>query len=209
MLYIIFSILIAYLTGAIPTAYIFGKYLKNVDIRDHGSGNVGATNALRTLGKLPGLAVFVIDILKGTGAILLVPAFVQRVFPASGGTLDGHILLLLGAAAIAGHVWPVFLRFKGGKGVSTSAGVIAALSPVILLGCLVIWGMVFAIWKYVSLASIVAAIALPVFAVLTGKSMDFVVFCAVLCLGGVYAHRSNIRRLIQGTETRIVKVKKR
>ncbi|RKY43152.1 MAG: acyl-phosphate glycerol 3-phosphate acyltransferase [Candidatus Makaraimicrobium thalassicum] len=209
MIYIALSIITAYLVGAIPTAYIFGRILKGIDIREYGSGNVGATNVVRAVGKIPGIIVLAIDFLKGVAVVTVIPPNIQRFFPeAAGSQAYGFIYILAGAAAIAGHIWPVFLKFKGGKGVATSAGVMAGLSPWILLAGLGIWAVVFSIWKYVSLASVVAAVALPVLAVLAGKKLDFIIFCAVLCLVGVCTHRSNIKRLIQGTEGRIVKVKK-
>jgi glycerol-3-phosphate acyltransferase PlsY len=207
MIYILIAIVAAYLIGAIPTAYIFGKALKGIDIREHGSGNVGATNVARTVGKVPGLIVFVIDFLKGMVAVTVIPAILQSFLPDLRGSYS-FAYILLGAAAIAGHIWTCFLKFRGGKGVATTAGVMAGLSPGIFFGCMGIWIIVFAIWKYVSLASIVTSIALPVFAVLAAKKMDFIIFCAVLCLVGVYVHRSNIKRLIQGTESKIVKAKK-
>ena len=115
--------------------------------------------------------------------------------------------IIFGGASIAGHIWTIFLKFKGGKGVSTTAGVMAGMAPGIFLVGMVLWIVVFAVWKYVSLASLVAAISLPILAVLTGKNLTFVIFCAVLCMVGVYSHRANIKRLIQGTETSIVKAK--
>ena len=207
MIYIVISIIAAYLIGSIPTGYVFGKVLKGIDIREYGSGNVGATNVARTVGKIPGLIVFIIDFLKGTVAVTVIPASLQKVVPGLAES-GSFICILLGAVAIAGHIWTCFLRFKGGKGVATTAGVMAGLAPGIFLGCLGIWVIVFAVWKYVSLASIVAATALPVFAVVTAKKVDFIIFCAVLCLVGVYVHRANIKRLIQGTESKIVKIKK-
>ncbi|MFH1552381.1 MAG: glycerol-3-phosphate 1-O-acyltransferase PlsY [Candidatus Omnitrophota bacterium] len=207
MIYVALSVIAAYLIGAFPTAYVAGKLLKGIDIRKYGSGNVGATNVFRTLGKVPGFLVFAIDFLKGTAAVTLIPLGLQKISPDIVGTY-GFIYIMLGAAAISGHIWPVFLAFKGGKGVATTAGVMVGLSPGIFLVCFAVWIIVFAIWKYVSLASIIAAVALPVFAALAGKSLDFILFCAVLCMVGIYAHRDNIRRLIQGTEGKIVKVKK-
>jgi len=207
MIAVILAVICAYLVGAIPFAYIFGKLIGGIDVREHGSGNVGATNIARTIGKGPGVAVFVLDLLKGTVAVTLIPAIFGRVFP---GFMEGrqYALILLGGAAIAGHIWTVFLNFKGGKGVSTTAGVMVGLDPVIFVCAMVIWAVVFFVWKYVSVASIAAAVALPLLAVLTGKDFSFTLFCAVLCMVGVYAHRGNIKRLINGTETRIVKAEK-
>ena len=207
MMYLILSITLAYLVGSIPTAYVFGKVFKGIDIRQHGSGNVGATNLARVMGKKVGAVVFILDFLKGLVAVTVIPMALREFFPAAP-VADIVVYILSGTAAIVGHIWTIFLKFKGGKGVSTTAGTIAGLHPGVLLGGLVVWAAVFAVWKYVSLASIVAAISLPIFAVILGMDLAFIVFCGVICLLGVYSHRDNIRRLIQGKETRIVKAGK-
>jgi glycerol-3-phosphate acyltransferase PlsY len=205
MMYLASAVAAAYLVGSIPTGYIFCRILKKADIRALGSGNVGATNVFRTVGKIPGLMVFVLDFVKGTLAVTLMPAVTQKYFP---GALSGYAnaYVFLGGAVIAGHIWTCFLRFKGGKGVATTAGVMAGLSPMILLACLAIWIIVFMASKYVSLASISAAVSLPIFSLIFQKDLTFIVFTSVLCLVGVYAHRANIRRLLQGAENRAVKV---
>ncbi|NQT33031.1 MAG: glycerol-3-phosphate 1-O-acyltransferase PlsY [Candidatus Omnitrophica bacterium] len=205
MPYVILSVIAAYLIGSIPTAYIFGRMLKGVDIREYGSGNVGATNVARVIGKGPGIVVFIIDFLKGFSAVALIPLAFNRIAPDAIEAASNYIFILAGAAAIAGHIWTVFLKFKGGKGVSTTLGVMAALSPAIFLGCILVWVVVFSVWRYVSLASISVAVSLPILAVFMNESLSFIMFCAALCLVSVYAHRSNIKRLIQGTESRIVK----
>ncbi len=202
MIYAFAAIVCAYLLGSIPTAYIFGRLLKGIDIRDHGSGNVGATNVFRTMGKGPGIAVFALDLAKGLIAVTILPMVFQRVFPGSW-KFGGNVLLLLGASAIAGHIWTVFLKFKGGKGVATTAGVMAGLAPLIMAAGLVIWVVVFSIWRYVSFASIIAALSLPVMSVLFGRDIVFTLFCAILCIVGIYSHRSNIKRLLTGTEKKI------
>jgi glycerol-3-phosphate acyltransferase PlsY len=202
MILVVLSALVAYLLGSFPTGYVFGRVLKNIDIREYGSGNVGATNVFRAVGKVPGIIVLVIDFLKGFIAVTVIPLGIKGLYPDI--PLPPYIYMLLGASAIAGHIWTVFLKFKGGKGVATTAGVMAGLSPFLLAGCLVVWVIVFAVWKYVSLASIIAATALPVLAVLAGKDLTFIIFCAILCIVGVYSHRSNIKRLISGEEKKIV-----
>jgi len=203
VIYIVLALILAYLLGSIPTAYIFGRVLKNIDIREHGSGNVGATNVFRTVGKVPGIIALAIDALKGVIAVTLLPFILERILGRPLDSFNFNILILLGAAAIAGHVWTVFLRFKGGKGVATTAGVMAGLSPWVFIVCLMVWVIIFAIWRFVSLASIFAATSLPIFAVILGKDLYFVVFCSVLCIIGVYNHRSNIKRLLNGTEKKI------
>ncbi|MGB2601172.1 MAG: glycerol-3-phosphate 1-O-acyltransferase PlsY [Candidatus Omnitrophota bacterium] len=207
MISIILSVITAYLVGSIPMAYIFGKVFKGIDIREHGSGNVGATNIARVMGKKVGIVVFILDLAKGLVAVTVIPTFFHNIF-ASSGTPSELMLVLSGGASIIGHMWTIFLKFKGGKGVSTTAGVMAGLHPTILVGGLIVWIAVFAVWKYVSLASISAAVALPILAVITGKDLGFVVFSGIICILGVYGHRTNIKRLLRGEETRIVKVKK-
>ena len=203
-MYIILALIVAYLVGSIPTGYIFGKLLKGIDIRKHGSGNVGATNVFRVVGKTPGVIVLILDFLKGLVAVTLIPMALEKVFPQSVENAS-IITILLGSAAIAGHLWTCFLKFKGGKGVATTGGVMAGLAPGILLACFGVWIIVFVLSKYVSLASMTAALALPVFALISGREVGFIVFCGVLCMVGIYSHRENIKRLIQGTEKKIVK----
>ncbi len=205
---ILVFVIAAYLIGSIPTGYIFGRILKGIDVRCHGSGNVGATNVVRTVGVIPGIVVLILDISKGLAAVIFLPALLSQFFPAAAKNCS-FFPVLTGAAVISGHVWPCFLKFRGGKGVATTAGVLAGLSPGIFLSCFGVWLIIFAIWKYVSVASIAASIALPIFAITAKKEIGFVIFCSLLCLMSVYAHRLNIKRLIQGTESKIIKVKKR
>lgn len=204
MIYIILAIILAYLLGSIPTAYIFGKVLKGIDIRRHGSGNVGATNVFRTVGKVSGIIVLVIDFLKGFIAVTLLPFYLQKFLPEPIASYPFNIVIFLGAAAVCGHIWTVFLGFKGGKGVATMAGVVAGLSAVVLFSCLGVWILVFAIWRYVSLASIVVAVILPIFAIASGGDLYFLIFCAIFSIIGIYRHRENIKRLIQGTEKKLL-----
>lgn len=207
MIYVI-GIIIAYLLGSIPTGYIFGKLLKGVDIRHHGSGNVGATNVFRVIGKGPGIVVLFLDGFKGYLAVKVIPVLLP-VSRGADGQVPVEFLIFLGAAAVAGHIWTVFLRFKGGKGVATTAGIMIALAPGIFMSGLVVWAIVFFLSKYVSLASICAAVALPILSIITGKGLSFIIFTSILCMVGVWSHRTNIKRLIQGTENRMVKTQKR
>jgi len=206
MIYVALAIILSYLLGSIPTAYIFGKVLKKIDIRKYGSGNVGATNVFRVVGKLPGIIVLILDFLKGMVAVTIIPNILKEFMPDLS-PVYGYIYIILGAAVIAGHIWTCFLGFKGGKGVATTGGVMAGVAPVVLLLALLVWIIVFSIWKYVSLASIFAAISLPIFALILGKNLDFLLFCSILCLVGVVSHRGNIKRLIQGNEKRLVRAK--
>ncbi|MBU1895087.1 MAG: glycerol-3-phosphate 1-O-acyltransferase PlsY [Candidatus Omnitrophota bacterium] len=202
MISLILAVICAYIIGSIPTAYVFGKVLRGIDIREHGSGNVGATNVVRTIGKVPGRIVFVVDFFKGFAVVTLLPLVFQQFAPFSSILSYKYFYFILGTAAICGHIWTVFLRFKGGKGVSTTMGVVAGLAPLVFILCVVVWVVVFFATRYVSVASIVAAVSLPLFAVITDQNIDFVVFCAVLTMVGVYSHRTNIKRLIQGKESK-------
>ncbi len=185
----------AYLLGSIPFGYVLPRLLRGDDIRRHGSGNVGATNVWRVYGRSLGLPVAVLDVLKG-----LVPA-------ALGLWLGGDwVGVLAGAAAMLGHARPVYLGFsKGGKMVATAGGVALALAPLAALGCAVVWVAAFAVTRYASLASMLAAAALPVLCLVLGSSWPVVAFTALAALGVLALHRQNIRRLLAGTEPRFVR----
>ena len=194
----------AYFFGAIPFALIIGK-LHGVDIRKVGSGNVGATNVTRAVGPVQGKICFVLDLLKGAVPVLAA----QLLVPGCPGAA-----IAAGAVAILGHMFPVYLKFKGGKGVSTGAGAALALAPLPLLCALVLWVVLFLLTRYVSVASIAAAVALPVFAGVfrvfgignaAAKSIPVLVFFCVIAAVTVYRHRSNISRLLAGTENRFEK----
>ena len=188
-------ILAAYLLGSIPFGYVLPRIVRGDDIRRHGSGNVGATNVWRVYGRSLGLPVAVLDVLKG-----LVPT-------ALGLWLGGDwVGVLAGAAAMLGHARPVYLGFsKGGKMVATAGGVALALAPVAALGCAAIWIATFALTRYASLASMLAAMALPLLCVVLGSSWPVVGFTAVAALGVLALHRQNVRRLLAGTEPRFAR----
>ena len=202
---LLIGIIIAYLIGSIPTAYIFGKLFKGIDIRKFGSGNVGATNAFRVIGRLPGLIVLALDILKGYVCATYIAAFFMYISPMGRPEL---YRVLTGMAAIAGHNWPVFLKFKGGKGVATSAGVVIGLIPKIFWLGFLVWTMVFFVTGYVSLASILASLSVPILTLVFGEPIEVVIFLSLLCLVITYRHKSNIRRLRDGEERRISLFKK-
>ncbi len=185
----------AYLVGSIPVGYVLPRLLRGDDIRRHGSGNVGATNVWRVYGRSLGLPVAVLDVLKG-----LVPA-------AIGLWLGGDwVGVLAGAAAMLGHARPVYLGFsKGGKMVATAGGVALALAPLAALGCAAIWLVVFALSRYASLASMLAAAALPLLCLALGSSWPVVGFTALAALGVLALHRQNVRRLLSGTEPRFAR----
>lgn len=199
------GILTSYLIGSIPTAYIFGRLLKGVDIRQFGSGNVGATNVFRVVGRFPGILVLAIDIFKGFMCATYIASFFMYISPAARPEL---YRVLVGLGAIAGHNWTVFLRFKGGKGVATSAGVVIGLIPNIFWLGFLVWGVSFFITGYISFASIVASISIPIFTLIFGAPSEIRIFMSLLCLIIVYKHRSNIKRLKNGTEKRISLFKK-
>jgi acyl phosphate:glycerol-3-phosphate acyltransferase len=187
-------VLAAYLIGAFPTSFVAARLVRGIDLREHGSGNLGATNAFRILGWRAATPIFIIDIAKG-----FVPAFY---FPRVDGREAAFWALVYGAAAIIGHVFSIYVRFKGGKGVATGAGVFLALSPVAVLVGLGIWTLLVALTGYVSLASIAAAAALPVLVAVTGAAREVLLLSVLLSVFVIYAHRANIRRLLRGEEHR-------
>ncbi len=201
LLFLAVSAVLAYLIGSIPVAYIFGRVLKNLDIREHGSGNMGATNAFRVLGKGPGTIVLILDIIKG----IIPVTIVANAF----GLGDALSLVIIAVAAVAGHNWTVFLGFKGGKGMATSLGVLIGLA-IQLPGLRIVLGLATLIWLvlflslgYVSLASISAAVALPILMVAFEAPFPMKAMAIVLCVFIVFRHRSNIKRLVKGQENRV------
>ncbi|MCX6356017.1 MAG: glycerol-3-phosphate 1-O-acyltransferase PlsY [Candidatus Aureabacteria bacterium] len=188
----------AYLIGSIPTAYLMGRLVKGVDIRERGSGNVGATNVMRVLGTGPGLVTLAIDILKGFVVVRwAVPAFF------AGDSRFALWQIFSCVAVIAGHNWMIFLKMKGGKGVATTAGAFLAMAPVASLSAIAVWGIVVAVTRYVSLGSIIAGVSLPIFIWLTGRPACFLWFSSLLTIALVLKHRANIQRLLAGTERKI------
>ena len=195
MLLIIISLLFAYLLGSIPSGLIIGKTFYKIDIREHGSKNLGATNSFRTLGVKPGIVVTLMDILKGTLATLL-PVFL-------GVENDIHPLIV-GVVAVIGHMFPVFASFKGGKAVATSAGVVLAYEPFLFIFAILIFFICLYISKYVSLSSMVAALA-ALFYCMIFKLEDWALNAVILVLTMFifYRHRANIKRILDKTEPKI------
>jgi len=195
------GLLPAYLLGAIPTGLLLSK-LRGIDIRRLGSGNIGATNVFRFVGKGWGIATLCLDALKG-----FVPAFFFPTWTAAlAGCSPGNgFALACGCAAIAGHNWPIYLRFKGGKGVATSAGVLLGVAPAAAVIGLLCWGLLLALTRYVSVASMGAALTIPISAWLLydSNSRLLPVVLTILGLLVIYTHRDNIRRLRAGTESKI------
>jgi acyl phosphate:glycerol-3-phosphate acyltransferase len=199
----ILTVLIAYLLGSIPTGFLVAK-ARGIDIRTVGSGNIGATNVFRILGKAAGIFVLLADAAKGWVAVYVVARLVAGWFyPDAGSSAREWFALCAGVAAILGHNYTCWLHFKGGKGIATSAGVLVALVPVPLLIILGVWIGVFALSRYVSLASICASFVLPFAAWAFGESWTIILVTAALAALAIYKHKANIQRLLNGTENRI------
>lgn len=193
----------AFLLGTLPTGLWVGR-LKGVDVRRHGSGNVGATNVVRVVGKLPGTLVLAVDLFKGWLPVVWLGSFGLG----WGVGLDPETFrMLLGGAAIAGHIWNPFLKFKGGRGVATALGVLLGLSPVVGLASLGVWLAVAYGTRYVSVASITAAVLAPFWMMFLGAPAVWVIGGIVLGIVIVLRHRENILRLLRGDENRFGKRK--
>jgi acyl phosphate:glycerol-3-phosphate acyltransferase len=194
------SFLFAYLLGAIPFAYLLGLGIKGIDIRKSGSCNTGATNLMRLAGRPLGIIALCLDILKGAASVTVLADtfFSPSVLP------DLYVYkVLLGVCAVTGHTWPVYLKFKGGKGVAVTIGVLIGLAPIVIVSSLLIWCFFVFIFKYVSLGSIAMAISLPLFMIIYNQPMIYVLLCVALCVLIIFRHRSNIARIIQGREYKI------
>jgi len=220
---------VSYLIGSIPTSIMAGKMLKGIDVRDFGSGNAGGTNAFRVLGWKAGLTVTLIDIVKGVIAAVSVVAFFWEHpignFPDMN---EVALRLLAGMCAVIGHVFTVFAGFKGGKGVSTAAGMLIGIAPVSMLIVVAIFLLTVYVSRYVSVASILAALAFPLIIAIRkyifelGGGLDYyirlfgsplsfhdsldyhlMIFGLIVALAILYTHRANIRRLLSGTENRL------
>ena len=222
---VLISLLIGYLLGSIPFGFIVSK-CRGIDIRQHGSGNIGATNVFRTLGRKWGVLVFALDVLKGVVAVRLAMAYGPTLF-SSHGVFYGQTAMWISIGAFRcempvsqflgiiaalgcflGHCFPVWLGFKGGKGVAVGAGVLLGLMPMVTVIGLVIWGIVYKTSRYVSLASVVAAISLPIIVWALERQIGALFwFTLVISLLAIWRHRSNIQRLLAGTESRFEKKK--
>lgn len=204
-IYIIIGILLAYLIGSIPTAVWYGKAFFGLDVRDHGSGNSGATNTFRVLGTKPGIIVMLVDVLKGWaatyGAIYLLQ--LEAIQP------QELIIykLIFGISAVLGHIFPVYAKFKGGKGIATGLGMILAIHIEAALICMAVFFIVFLLSKYVSLGSMIAALAFPIVIILFPRFNDggplVVVFGFAIFSIVILTHQKNIKRLINGEESKI------
>lgn len=203
---LIFGILLSYLIGSIPTAYLFGKLAKGIDIRKHGSGNVGATNAFRVLGAPIGITVLILDALKGAACVIFIADLSLRQAIA----IDSLLLrAILGAVAVLGHSLTIFLRFKGGKGMATTLGVMIGLSAkapaigIILVIELLVWIAVFAASRIVSLSSIASAVFFPVLFIIFRQPLPLILIGLLLSIFVIFRHKSNIYRLLRNQEPRL------
>ncbi len=192
--------IVAYFLGSFPTSYLIGRAVKGVDIRQHGSGNAGATNVARVVGKWPGLVVLLVDIAKGWVAAGPLVHWAQP----AGLTLSPETAqAVFGLCAVCGHIWSPFLNFQGGKGVAPSAGVLLGLSPVLAGVAIAVWAATAAATRYVSVSSIAAVTAVPIVMALTARPLSWVVVSAALCVIVVAKHRTNLVRLLRGEEHRL------
>jgi glycerol-3-phosphate acyltransferase PlsY len=187
------AIIAGYLLGSISFSYLFGKWLKGIDIREHGSGNAGATNTLRVLGKGPAILVLILDALKGVLAVYLAKWL--------GG--EEWVIVASGLSAIIGHNWPLFFGFRGGKGIASTVGVMASLCflPTLFVGLLAI--LLIVITRYVSLGSLLLTVILPFFIWFMGRPIEVFWASIVVCLLAFLKHRNNISKLLQGKENKI------
>lgn len=186
-------ILLCYLFGSIPFGLIAGKLVKGIDIRNVGSGNIGATNVLRAVGPIPALIVFLLDVFKGAGAVLLCRYL----------GMSEYLIVLGGIAALVGHTCSVFLGFKGGKGVSTLLGLVIGINPIMAAVALGIWIIVVAITRYVSLGSIIASLTTSIIICFIKLHPIYKIVFLLVSLFVVIKHKDNIKRLINGTENKI------
>lgn len=191
-------IIAAYLLGSVPFALVIGKGIFHQDVRNSGSGNIGTTNVFRVLGKGAGTLVFIGDLGKG-----FLPAFLAAHTSLISAGDAALVAVLTAGAAIAGHTFPIFLKFKGGKGVATGGGAVMALMPLLFLAAFATFWVVLLIGRTVSIASLTAATALSIAVIVTGQPTAYIVFTIVCTAVIFYAHRSNIGRLLKGEENRV------
>lgn len=189
---ILIVLLVSFLTGSIPNAFLISKIFYKIDIRNYGSGNPGATNVWRVIGKIPGTLTFLFDVLKG-----FIPVFiVRKMFAEPSLTVP----MLSGFCAVAGHIWTPFLKLRGGKGVATGYGVFLGLAPLSAIFSLIVFSVVLIITKYIALGSISAAISLPVFLYFFNGPVILKYVSVVLAIIIVWRHMSNIKKILSKTE---------
>jgi len=188
-----FSLILGYLLGSIPSGWLAGRWLKGIDLRELGSGSTGATNVLRQVGKGPALVVFLIDVGKGAAAVLLARAFGQ----------SDWIQVLAGLTALAGHIWPVWLGFKGGKAVATGLGMFLGLAWPVGLASFGVFLLTLWLFRIVSLSSVLAAVSLPLL-MIRFSGIGSYILIALVAMGLVlWRHRSNLSRILEGSEPKV------
>lgn len=201
MVILIAAMVITYFAG-FPYSYVAGKVIQGIDLRQCGSGNLGASNTLRVLGKKVGVTVLAADVLKGVLIVLVLPLILYR----QGGIIDRELfVVLVGAAGVAGHNWPVLLHFQGGKGVAITIGIFVGIAPLCTLCALAFFVIFLAVARYISVASIMFGISLPIFVWLFHFPTVYVYFGIAAALSIVYRHQTNIKRILQGTENKLGK----
>jgi glycerol-3-phosphate acyltransferase PlsY len=198
------TLLAGYLLGSIPAGWLAGRWLAGVDLRQEGSGSTGATNVLRVVGKGPALVVFLIDVLKGTAAVLLARALLE---PQGGGSASDGWVVAAGLAALAGHIWPVWLGWKGGKAVATGLGMLLGLAWPVGLACFGLFLTCLSLSRIVSLSSVVAALSLPLLMLgwfgSGGIRPAYLALAVLTTVLVVWRHRANLARLLEGREPRL------
>lgn len=195
-------LILAYLIGSIPTALIISRSFFKIDIREYGSGNMGATNTFRVLGSKFGTIVMIGDVLKGMLAVALynlLPYYINNTFDRT------NLMIGLGLAAVLGHIYPIWAQFKGGKGVATLFGMVLAIQPLVAVNCVAVFLVVLFLTRYVSLSSILAGIALPICVlwIYNEKEIFYRVFAIAVSALIILTHQKNISRLLKGNEGRV------
>ena len=201
-------LILAYIIGSIPTSVWVSKHFFDIDIRDYGSGNAGATNTYRVLGAKWGTFVMVIDVLKGlvaTSLVVLLPSYMNNAFEKT------NIMVGLGVSAIVGHIFPIFADFKGGKGVATLFGMIIALQPIVAVCCVGVFLLVLFLTRFVSLSSILASVSFAVFILFIWNEKEplYRIFAVSVALMVILTHQKNINRILKGTESKVPILKHR
>jgi glycerol-3-phosphate acyltransferase PlsY len=208
MILFIISGIVAYLLGSVPTAVWVGRTWYNLDVREHGSKNAGATNTFRVLGKKPGIFVLLVDVLKGAAAVTF-PLMIESNGIGGPEPNSDHLQIVAAVCAVIGHIFPVFAGFRGGKGVATSLGIVIGIQPIAAAVCFAVFLIVFLISNYISLGSIVASLVFPVVVwYFRPDSLSMQLFSLVLGSAVILAHRKNIGRLIKGNENKMNLFKK-
>lgn len=198
ILIIILLVILSYLLGSIPFGYIISKVFKEIDIREYGSHNIGATNVFRVVGKRYGISCLILDIIKGLIPVVVFSGIYFHFFNPH--LSLGWVKIIMGIATLSGHIWPIYLNFKGGKGVATSFGVFLGIVPKVVLISLGVWLVTVLISRMISLGSILAALSLPFIEAFRGTSLTIIIFTIIIVLLIIFRHRENIEKIIQGKE---------